>query len=255
MLLLIFLLMTVAGLSQLNCKESMTQTKESVKMCYHQNRKKSTVETWDKDHRFGTFTGYDTNEKQLFNYHLRAIGGHAYVSVNYYPNGQVSRVEYSEAPDGGIQFYKSTAKFDEQGKQTDFQEIKHPPELITTVPSPTKVPDKKEQVPQKVAECAVPVMDYFEIVNQTKSKITFRVISKPDFNYASKEFYFTLKPAEIIVFDSLISAQQHPQKSIYEPIIVSYTKKRRYKTLQLIATFVEDKSKSTKIWQWKVINK
>ncbi len=236
--------------SQLNCKTTTNDKNELIKTCYHANKVISTIETWDKKNKFGNIKGFNPQNQEIFSFSLRRFGGHAAVKISYFDNGQVSRVDYSDAPDGGIQFYNASFQFDEQGKQIDFSETKYPFELQTSIPPLT---DKKET--QKINECAIPMLDYFQLVNSTKSKIFLQIKTKPNFNYAVKEFYVTLKPKEKIIFDSITSAQFHPKMAIYEPMIISYSKKKKNNILQLVATTREDKVKNSKTWIWVVSDK
>lgn len=244
---ILFVTSHLHGIAQLGCKTTTSADGGKLTVCLHHNKQVSTSEIWDKDNRSGKIVGFDSQGKQLFYYSLRRFGGHSSVSVSYFPNGQVAQVDHSDAPDGGIQFYNSTIKFDEWGKQIDFTEMRYPPERITYVTTPSPV--KKEPQPVTAA-CAVPFFDYFKVKNSTKSKILFRVTTKPSFNYSSKEFYFTLLPGENIVFDSIVSADFHPKSAIYEPIIVSYTKNKKNKLLRLTASSWEDKSRNHKTWVW-----
>jgi hypothetical protein len=91
----------------------------------------STKEWMDTDERFGLTTAYDRSGKEIFRYGTRRIGGHASVNFSYHPNGAVSKAEASDAPDAGIQWYRSTTTFDEQGNQTGFWQQSH--EDLTTL--------------------------------------------------------------------------------------------------------------------------
>lgn len=246
----LFLCHSVAVFAQLNCKTVTNEKEEQVKTCYHQNNVLSTVEKWDKENRTGSVKGFDNQGSKIFEFSLRRFGGHASVSLSYYANGQVSRVNYSDAPDGGIQWYKAEMKFDEQGHQTDFNEMKYPFETPTVPTSPTKV-----EQPKQVVECAVPVRDVYELKNTTKSKILVRALSKKAYYSPAKEFYITLKPSEILTFDSLVSAQYHPKEAIYDVFIQSYTKKKKYKMLQIGTLTTEDKPQNRKVWTWIIFNK
>lgn len=240
---IISVIFTITCFAQLNCKTTTNERQEIVTTCFHINKTISTLEVWDKDKHFGSVKGYDNQAKELFYYSLRSIGGSALAKITYYSNGQVARVDYSDAPDGGIQFYESTVKFDELGKQTGFSELKYPFEQITF---------QKEPAPQKptTAECAVPVFDQFEVKNATKSKVTLHIKTKNNPNYIKKEFFLTLKPNESIIFDSLVSAQFHPKDEVYDLSIVSYTKKKKQKIIQIGTAINEDKSKNQKTWTW-----
>ncbi|MCO6481261.1 MAG: hypothetical protein J5I62_00560 [Flavobacteriales bacterium] len=82
----------------------------------------SSKEWTDKDGRWGRSWAYDRQGHVIYEQQTRRFAGHASVDFRYHPNGAVSRADYSTMPDGGIQWYKSTTTFDENGKQTGFSE-------------------------------------------------------------------------------------------------------------------------------------
>jgi hypothetical protein len=82
----------------------------------------STTEWRDRDDRFGRSLAYDRAGRVIFSHGTRRIGGHASVHFSYHPNGGVSKAEVSDAPDAGIQWYRSTTTFDEAGNRTGFSE-------------------------------------------------------------------------------------------------------------------------------------
>ena len=94
----------------------------------------STEEWTDKDGRFGRSRAYTRSGAVLVDHHTRRIAGHASVHFEYHPNGAVSRSEFSDAPDAGIQWYRSTTTFDDQGNRTGFSEQGH--DDLHMIPSP-----------------------------------------------------------------------------------------------------------------------
>ena len=82
----------------------------------------STKEWMDTDDRWGRSWAWDRNGQELISYQTRKIGGHASVEFSYHANGGISKAEISDAPDGGIQWYRSTTTFDEHGVKTGFTE-------------------------------------------------------------------------------------------------------------------------------------
>jgi hypothetical protein len=53
----------------------------------------------------------------LVQYNLRRYAGHSSAWTEYYRNGQVRKLELSNAPDTGIQYYRETIFFDQNGKE------------------------------------------------------------------------------------------------------------------------------------------
>lgn len=150
--------------AQLKCKTTNQTDGSTIKQCFHQNGKVSTLENWDKDKRFGTIKGYNNQGKELFSHSLRSIGGHASVSLTYFPNGQVEKVSFSDAPDGGIQFYNSTTRFDDKGNQTEFSETKYPHQLELEVPLPDTVKRRK------------PLVEINRVLDQKKTRKQIQIV-------------------------------------------------------------------------------
>ncbi len=142
----LILVQSVFASAQLKCKTANQSDGLTIKQCFHQNGQVSTLESWDKDKRFGTIKGYNNQGKELFSLSLRSVGGHASVLLTYFPNGQLEKVDFSDAPDGGIQFYNSTTRFDEKGNQTGFSETKYPHQLELEVSVPDSVRRRKPLV-------------------------------------------------------------------------------------------------------------
>lgn len=225
--------------AQLNCKTTTDATNGTVKKCLHANKKVSTEEIWDEDKRFGTLKLFNNQGVELAVYHLREVGGHASAHLSYHSNGQVAKVEFSDAPDGGIQFYESTRKFDENGKQVEYNEMKYPQELETTFMQiePQEQPQQQVVPPIKEAiiPCATIYQTFYQLQNTTNSKIvlTIQPIVNNVVNVTEKEI--TLKPNESIVFDTILMADQFITAKVYQPAIKQVlTKKRNEKKIKII---------------------
>lgn len=193
------------ALAQLNCETASQPDGSVVKQCFHKNGKVSTVETWDKNKRFGSIRAYTNRGEELFSHALRSVGGHASVSMTYFANGQVEKVDFSDAPDGGIQFYHSTTRFDEQGNQTEFYQTKYPDQLELEVPvkiADTMKPRKPLVEVNRVLEPAKKERIDFLIVNKTRSKQRVsldRGISTSDTTFlipAKKDLYQIIFPLD-----------------------------------------------------------
>jgi hypothetical protein len=87
-----------------------------------------------KINRYGNLKGFNNKDKELFSYNLRHYGGYASAQVIYFPSGQVKSIYYSDAPDGGIQYYHSTSQFDKTGNQVSFEEDSHEDKLKLKIP-------------------------------------------------------------------------------------------------------------------------
>ncbi len=100
----------------------------------------STKEWTDPDGRWGRCWAYDRTGRVIYEQQTRRFAGHASVDLRYHPNGGVSQAEFSTMPDGGIQWYRSTTTFDEEGRQTSFSEDgwDNDGPIPPSVPHPTK---------------------------------------------------------------------------------------------------------------------
>jgi hypothetical protein len=78
-------------------------------------KKVSTSLCYDKDNRFGKATAYNRKGEIIYEKSLRKIAGHSSVTFSYYSDGAVSKACYSDAPDAGIQWYKSDTWFKNNG--------------------------------------------------------------------------------------------------------------------------------------------
>lgn len=190
--------------SQYNCKTIHNQDGKTI-TCLHKNGKPSTIEYWDTENRNGSLTGFSSDGKELFKYYLRNYAGHAYAQIEYHSNGQVSKAYYSSAPDGGIQFFKETRKYDENGNLIDHWEQKYPFELVTTIDT---IRYKKVTQKQEVIKCAVPYQTYFKLINSTKSWIEVKFNPIPNLWVSLKEISVKIKPWEDLMIDSVILAER-----------------------------------------------
>ncbi|MBK9174891.1 MAG: hypothetical protein IPM46_00855 [Flavobacteriales bacterium] len=157
----------------------------TVVMHYFASGQPSTKEWTDKDDPWGRSWAYKRTGEVIFDGQTRAIGGHASVRFSYHPNGAVSKVETSDMPDGGIQWYKSTTTFDEDGNKTGFFEhgrdnygpiprLDAPP---SRMPPQTSPPEPRVEPKQEVIECQRMFVNELFVVNPTNAAV--RVVAAP----------------------------------------------------------------------------
>jgi hypothetical protein len=155
--------------------------------------------TWmDKDDRWGRTWAYKRDGSVIVEHQTRRIAGHASVHFEYHANGAISKAEYSDAPDGGIQWYRSTTTFDENGNKTGFTEQGHDNDGL--IPRPDMRFVEKPQVvgPQKpVAECQKLYVNEVLVVNSTKWRCTVKVEPKQP-SPALPAGTFTLQPGDTL---------------------------------------------------------
>jgi hypothetical protein len=185
---LLLALLTLPAMAQLGRKELRTDT-GLVVLHHHATGEVSTREWMDTDERFGLTTAYDRSGKEIFRYGTRRIGGHASVHFSYHSNGAVSKAEASDAPDAGIQWYRSTTTFDDQGNQTGFWKQSH--EDLTTLRFHTG-PDEPT-----LAYCQKLFTNEVFLVNATRQagKATVKVMRPSP---ALKDSEHTLAPSDTV---------------------------------------------------------
>jgi hypothetical protein len=228
---LVFLLLAPTALfAQLNCLTKQRDDGNSETACHHENGTLSTIETWDREGRWGHITGFNSAGVQLFHYELRRIAGHASVQLAYHPNGQVKSVHYSTAPDGGIQRYSEDCAFDLYGTLIQCTKDQYPYELIL---EPSPLPDERSlpRTPE-VMICAIPSLSVYEVVNTTRKKLEVHVNAKPHLMVSRKSRVLEIKKEERMTVDSVLMANLFfPFNDIYQ---VSATTKRKKGSMRII---------------------
>lgn len=142
----------------------------------------STQEWTDKDGRFGRSRAFKRDGTVIVDHHTRRIAGHASVHFEYHPNGAVRKAEFSDAPDAGIQWYRSTTTFDDQGDRTGFSEQGHddlhviprPGTTFTAPVEPVGPTEDPVRVPE-VAVCQKLFVNEVFVVNSTRHAAKVRV--------------------------------------------------------------------------------
>lgn len=243
--------------AQFNCKTTGRDNGDQVKTCYHKTGEPSTIETWDKDKRWGTLAAFNHQGKQLFKYDLRSFAGHSSVYLQYYPNGQVKRAEYSSAPDGGIQFWQIIHVFDESGNQTEFYDLSQPdgyPVIITT-PDTSRRPytTKTETFKQEIVTCATPFITVFEISNETNRKVKVKMNPQSNLYTQLQDTTIVLLPFQSVVVDSVILAEMFLKWEVaYKPeLYLNPGKKAKQKIILSAPVEMPNKRKYT----WYVIGR
>ena len=147
---------------------------------YFANGKVSTKAWMDKDDRWGRSWAYKEDGSVLREDQTRRIGGHASVDFSYHTNGAISKAEFSDAPDGGIQWYRSTTTYDEQGTMTGFTEQGHDNYDIIPSPGVRVIHTPEVTVPYKqevVREQRMFITEVF-VVNASKYTCRMDVVAK-----------------------------------------------------------------------------
>ncbi len=225
---LIFSLLSVHCFSQLNCKSTKEKDLSTIKTCKHKNGKVSTIEKWDANKYWGSFEAFNDSGKSIIKYELRKVAGHASVQVNYHANGQISKLEYSSAPDGGIQFYHYIHHYNEKGVQTQYYNLSQPDgHPVLFVPeelkqNPVVIPVKTE----KPKECAAIALTKYTIQNHTHKQV--RLILSPNYqvNYPKRNARVVLvEPMSELEIDSILLSDKFLEMETLFTISVDSTQK------------------------------
>lgn len=242
----------LASLGQNKCTEKKYDDGRWERKCYHQNKKIATEETWDKDERFGKIVGYNNVGELLFEFYLRKVGGHGSVQVQYFANGQVQKIHYSSAPDGGIQWYREQLVFDEQGKLLDKNVEEYPfkPSVFIQFRDSSTYKEHKEK------EIKIPIVEQkkveyisllYQIRNTTNKKININAQTNAN---ATKEI--RLAGNGWVVLDSIyINKDNLAQHLNYK---INFSQKKDSKKYEILK--VEDiQSTENILLRWILIHK
>jgi hypothetical protein len=166
---LLFTLIFLAG----TCIYAQDEKYTVCRYTYFKNSKKiSTSICYDKDNRWGIAKAFNEEGKEILSQYQRRVAGHANTHFSFHSNGAVYKAEFSDAPDAGIQWNKTTHEFDPSGKLIHFNREGtdnqgHPRLWITHHDSekvaPYVVPRKKE-----VAICPAIYISEAWFVNKTR---------------------------------------------------------------------------------------
>ena len=161
----------------------------------------STREWMDLNGHWGRSWAYDRSGAVIFEGQTRRVAGHASVRFSYHPNGAVSKVETSDAPDGGIQWYRSTTTFDEHGNKTGFSEYGRdnygPIPRLTLHPREPYGPTEEPHKEPEVAICQRMFVNEVFLVNVTRQagKATVKALRPSP---ALKDSEHTLAPGDTV---------------------------------------------------------
>jgi hypothetical protein len=185
--------------AQLKCKEE-TSKENKLNKCFHQNGEVSSLISWDKENKWGKLLIYKSNGTLINEWELRKIHGIARAEVEYHPNGQVSKVNYSSAPDAGIQRFESTYYYSPEGHLIKTEKDDYPPKLndfLLTEEAP---------IQPNTVQCAEIWISKIQLTNN--SKRTQKLVITPLLpNSLTKPRSIALKPKQTLTLDSCIQAQ------------------------------------------------
>lgn len=148
--------------------KSFAQT-DTLEIHYFKSGKVSSIQLLENN-RFGKALAYNEIGALIFEQSIRRIGGHASVYFSYYESGAIKKAEYSTAPDGGIQWYKSYSEFNEKGERTNFYEMSN-----EQLMHPFTQPSTQPIVVQLIAQDAFKNNEII-IVNETNFILLLKIV-------------------------------------------------------------------------------
>ncbi len=244
--------------AQLNCR-TITIADGKTTTCRHANGQPSTIETWDKDNRWGSIKGFDNKGNELFSYGLRRVGGHASANITYHSNGQVKVANFTSQPDGGIQYWHIVHEFNDRGEQTYFADHSMPdgrPVLRihreqVEPPVPPQPINPVEEVPQPII-CAIPYQSAFSIINHSKKPVTIKLTAVPNLwlSFSDKD-RLVIRPKDTMEIYNVTLAEIHmdPQDVFRFEFIQS----RRKKLTPLLIKAQPEIVQNQRHWYWHIL--
>lgn len=198
---------------------TFAQKTDTLHVHYFTNGKISTLSTIKN--YWGKALAFNLKGDTIYTREIRRVAGSASVHFRHYPNGAVKSADYSSHPDGGIQWYKTYTKFDENGNITDEKEDSHErlynpthyrepilrpviPEHIPQKekPNPPHEPTLNPQKPKKeIVTCSSIHNNNTWIINHSSEEIEVK------FSSSRESHSYILKPGEQREGPSYISAE------------------------------------------------
>lgn len=209
-------------------------------------------------------TGYRDESVEVFNKkgekvftgNRRNYAGHSSVYLEYHKNGGVKKITTSDAPDAGIQWYKSNRELDEEGNIVSFTEDSHdkgPSFFSPTYFNPEVNPPKpivKKPEP-KANECAVVMQSKIQFFNRSKTKIEILIVGKSG-HLTGKTYQKTLNPGDSLSTENYTNAQKFAEAKEIADLFVKKNKKAKLEKLEWhqIPLKLHEKNSQTREYQF-----
>lgn len=206
---------------------------------------------------------FNKKGERIFEGHRRNYAGHSSVYLTYHDNGGVKKIECSSAPDGGIQWYKSTHLLDENGNITFFSEDSYDNQhkLITLTPhTENKIEQKEERKeekkqPEKQSNaCATPMATQVVIYNRSKKPVQVALSYKSD--GANISYTKKISSKDSLQTKEYINAEKFAEPQEIFNISVFNKKTGKYESISFsaIPLKVYYKSSQHKVYQYYLID-
>lgn len=180
-----------------------------------------------EDSKEGFAIAYNLLGKEIYSSNIRRFAGHESVEFKHYESGGVREAKFSSAPDGGIQWYRSTTTFDQAGNIIGFQEDSNEqlsaPQMRVVQP-----------IVQEVAVCALIHENKIIVHNHSRHSIEYILIQR------GERTSHIIQPGEHKEIASYISAEITQDPTQFYQAEVNFQKKNAKKKLK---TLVETERK------------
>lgn len=181
---------------------SFGQIKDGCTYTYFTDKKVSTQRCENTDGFQGKTTAYNQKGEVIGEWIISRTAMIAGVHFSFHSNGGVHKAEYSSHPDAGIQWYRSTTTYDENGNKIDFFEQSHDDHLKLFEPS-RPVVQIDTIVKEKPVKFEIPSDHISELWmdNRSGKHLMISVLEKQ----TGEVKYVEIKPgirAEIAVFEA-----------------------------------------------------
>jgi hypothetical protein len=239
--LLVFTILGNPAWAQLNCTELKSEFGLTIK-CLHENQPISSIVEWDKEQKWGKLAIYKSDGTLIQELELRKIHGTASADLEYHANGQVSRIDYRSAPDGGIQRFHRFYYYDQNGVLEKSVQNNYPSKLDDFIHF------EETQIPTNVVACAEIWTSVLQLQNKTKRTQKIKITPLLQ-NSQIKELVTIIKPNQTITIDSCIQAQffQDPIKNVK----IEFSKTKKKPQLSFTKSYQPAKNKSIYLYEIK----
>lgn len=211
---------------------------------YYRNKVASTSVCYGKGFEEGKARAFDIAGKVIYEKSIRKFAGHSSVVFSWYESGAVKKAEWSEAPDAGIQWYRSITTFSEDGKVLDVEEQNyeglHSPAITKRLPDTSYRPKPAKK--KEVVKCAVIYSSEFWFINRTK----YNVIAHADKKSGNDESAVVrLKPGASAKGGAMILAEQfeNPERYYYFSVVQPGAGRKKQPVIRFLREEQDSKTK------------
>lgn len=179
----------------------------------------------------------------IYEGYRRNYAGHSSVVLTYHNNGGVKIIETSEAPDAGIQWYRSKYTIDEEGKIIDKWEDSYNHQITFIKTEPITY----------VNNCAVPMST--KIIFYNKSKKKQEVFLNPINKNPNEIIQQVLKPNDSLVCKEIITSERFASPESFYQLLIKNNSSKKYITINFkeLPSKLEEPNKQHRIIKFYIL--